>query len=191
MQPFRAYRLSLLTLAVAAIPAAAHAQNVKAGTSAPSSVCVSLDSNYERIQAFLPSLAKSLKKDVPRQQKQVRVIAAGVEPGDPVEAARAKSCAYLLQLSVLETTGVGGAFNSGSFARNSPPVEESERRELQFVRIDYRLRSLNSKELDVSDTDRVRYLEYPSTWDAAAFQTAVERATTRVAVASLNNLPKN
>ena len=190
MPPSLLHRSCLLTVAILASTFAASAQNVKSGAPPKSSVCINLDSNYARIQAFLPSLAKSLLKNVSRQQKQVRVIAAGREPGDPVKAAKTKACEYLLELRLLETNSVSTGFIGGSFNRENTPEEERDRQQLDALRINYRLRSLANKELDVDDSDFVRYLEYPSMWDPAAFETAVDRAATRVAEASLENLPK-
>lgn len=38
--------------------------------------------------------------------------------------------------------------------------------------------------------DHVLYAEYPSGWNSSAFESTVIRAVTRVAVASLDKLPK-
>lgn len=191
MRSLRWWRFCLLCLAIAIASLAATAQNGQAQRPKEFNVCIGLDSHYARIEGFLPALAKSLLKNIPRQQKQVRVVAAGVEPGDAAAAAKAKGCDYLLQLSVLEVSGVGGAFSTGTFAApDISPAKERERHELDWVRIDYRLRSLHDNALDVDGIDRVRFLEYPSAWDANAFETTVIRAVTRVAVASLDNLPK-
>jgi hypothetical protein len=190
MQPFRFLSSCVLVLALAS---PALAQNAKSAVSKPSSVCISLDSNYERIQAFLPSLAKFLQKDVPRQQQQVQVIAAGTEPRNPIEFARAKNCQYLLQLSLVQTTGVsvGAGFTAGTFSRESTPETERDLQQLQALQIKYRLQSLNDRELDVNDSEYVHQLDYPSIWDAAAFETAVDGAASRVAANSLKHLPKN
>ena len=189
MQPFRFLSGCVLVLALAC---PALAQNAKSAASKPSSFCISLDSNYERIEAFLPSLAKFLQKDVPRQQ-QVQVIAAGTEPRNPIEFARAKNCQYLLQLSLVETTGVsvGAGFTAGTFNRESTPEAERDLQQLQALQIKYRLQSLNDRELDVNDSEYVHQLDYPSIWDAAAFETAADRAASRVAANSLKHLPKN
>ena len=70
------------------------------------------------------------------------------------------------------------------------PEEERERRELSWVRIDYQLQSLKGDGTNTHDMDIVRYLDYPTVWDASAFETTVFRTVTRVTNASLSKLPK-
>ena len=71
------------------------------------------------------------------------------------------------------------------------PEEQRERHELDWVTINYHLQSLNGRDVNANDIDYIRYLDRPTAWDAAAFQTAVTRAVSRVAVTSLDNLPKH
>ncbi|MGC2194708.1 MAG: hypothetical protein WA628_08530 [Terriglobales bacterium] len=180
----------LLVLAISSI--GAHAQNPNTTRPKEFVVGISLDSNYARIADFLPMLRKSLVKDIPRRQKQVRVVAVDALPRDAASAAKTKGCDYLLQLSVLEITGagVGVGFNTLPPSRDISPEEERSRRELQWVRIDYRLQSLEGEGLNEEGIDHVLYAEYPSGWNSSAFETTVIRAVTRVAVATLDNLPR-
>jgi len=153
-------------------------------------VGITLDSNYTRIADFLPILSKSLVKDIPRRQKHVRAVVLDAAPEDAASAAKAMGCGYLLQLSVLEISGGGVGFNTGTPSHDISPEEERERRELQWVRIDYRLQSLQGDGLSEDGMDHVLYTEYPSGWNNTAFETTLMRSVTRVAVATLDKLPK-
>lgn len=158
-------------------------------------VGVILDSNYARITDFLPRLRDSVVKTLTQRKKQIRAVALDSLAEDPEEAARSKSCKYLLQMNVSESTGgrVGTStgISSPTFpSRSLSPEEERERRELAFVRIDYRLKSLKDGHFNVTDTDFVRSLDIPSTLDAMAFETTVFRTVTRVAVAAMGKLPE-
>jgi hypothetical protein len=153
-------------------------------------VGISLDSNYARIADFLPSLRDSLVKTLPKRRKQVRTIAIDAPPQNAAAAARTQACDYLLQLSVQEIRGVGVGFSTFKPSPDISPEEERERRELDWVRVDYRLRSLKNDDLDIADIDHVRYADIPSGWNPTAFETTVFRTVTRVAVSTLNKLPK-
>ena len=59
-----------------------------------------------------------------------------------------------------------------------------------WVRVDYKLQSLKGDGVNVSDIDIVRYLDYPTSWDAAAFETTVFRTVARVTNSTLGKLPK-
>jgi hypothetical protein len=189
MPNFHLRKLCLLAFVIAGASMGVGAQN-PAKQPKEFVVGISLDSNYARIADFLPMLRKSLVKDIPRRQKQVRAVAVDALPGDARSGAKTKGCDYLLQLSVLEITGAGVGFSTLTPSRDISPEEERERRELQWVRIDYRLQSLKGEGLNEEGIDHVRHAEYPSGWNSSAFETTVIRAVTRVAVASLDKLPK-
>jgi hypothetical protein len=154
-------------------------------------VGISLDSNYAHISNFLPRLRTDLAKTLPNRRKRVRVVEIPTSQQDAKDAAKAKNCQYLLQMTISEIRGVAAGVQFGT----PQPADEHrddarERQELDWVRIDYRLSSLNDDSVDASDMDHVRYGEIPTSWDALAFETTVSRSVTRVAVASLGKLPK-
>jgi hypothetical protein len=153
-------------------------------------VGVVLDSNYARIANFLPRLRASLAKTIPHRRKGLRIVALDSSVHDADDAAKAKSCDYLLLMNVLEMTGAGVGYSTRLPSQGISPEEERERRELGWVRIDYRLKSVGESEFNESDTDYVRFLDYPTAWDASAFETTVFRSVTRVALASVDKLPK-
>jgi hypothetical protein len=152
---------------------------------------VVLDSNYARIANFLPRLRNSLVKTVPHRRKDVRLVALDSSVQDAEDMVKAKSCDYLLQMNVLEITGGGIGFSTRLPSRDISPEEERERRELGWVRIDYRLKALGDADFNDADTDYVRFLDYPTSWDALAFETTVFRSVTRVAQAIIDRLPKS
>jgi hypothetical protein len=180
--------LWLLTLATVSLGASAQNQNMKQVKELV--VGVTLDSNYARITDFLPVLRDAVVKAIPDRKKQIRAVALNVSPQDAAEVARTKGCDYLLQLSVVEVHGAAVDFSTRQFSQEISPDEARERRELQWVRIDYHLQSLKDDDVDVQDIDHVRYAEYPSGWNNMSFQTTVIHAVNRVAVFTLNNLPK-
>ncbi|HVZ18442.1 MAG TPA: hypothetical protein VG897_15085 [Terriglobales bacterium] len=181
----------LLVMLLAMTAVSASAQNAAAKNPKKYVVGLLLTSNYARIGDFLPQLTKDLVKKLPERRKQVQIVAIDASAKDPEELAKNKGCDYLLQLNVSEVTGVGvgAGFDTPTRSFESEP-EQRERRELDWVRIDYHLLSVNSDDLSVSDIDEIRYAERPSAWDAMAFESTVSRAVTRVAVASLGKLPK-
>ncbi len=189
----RTYRLGrlLLLFVIAVTSPEVSAQNANPAPSKQFTVGINVDSNWARITAFLPALRSSLLKDVPRRQKQVRTVAVDVPPASAIDTAKAKGCDYLLQLNVLEGSGPGVGASTFPLSADMSPEDARERSELAWVWIAYRLQSLKGNGLDVKDRDYIHYGEYPIGWDAMAFESTVIRATSRVAVETLNSLPKN
>lgn len=175
---------------VIAISLTVSAQNSDKPQSKETVVGIVLDSNYQRIADFLPRLTESLVKSTPKKGKQVRLMALASAPQDAEDSARARGCDYLLRMNVSEITGAGAGASFGRQTHTMSPEEERERRELSWVRIDYRLQSLKGDGLNIDDMDVVRYLDYPSVWDATAFETTVFRTVTRVTNSTLGKLPK-
>ena len=181
---------AVVLLVVTAITASA--QNATAKNSGDHLVGLVVSSNYARIADFLPRLTERLAKTLPKKDKQVRILPIDSSVSDPEQTCRDKGCDYLLMLNVAEITGVGVGFDTrpNSFA-DKDNGDERERRELDWVRIEYRVLSVKNDDVDVSDTDHVRYGEKPTGWDAMAYETTVSRAVTRVAGAALSKIPKN
>jgi hypothetical protein len=148
---------------------------------------VTLKSNYARISDLIPRLQESLAKTIPRRRKNISVIALNYS--DAEDAAKSKRCDYLLEMNVLEITGGGVGFSTRPPSREMSPQEENERRELGWVRVDYKFTPLTDEGGGVTDMDYVRYLDYPTGWDASAFETTIFRTVSRVAVSTLSNLP--
>ena len=186
----RQFCVSIFIIAAGAIGVTA--QDAKPNSSRPGEnvVCLTLDSNYARIADFLPRMRDSLVKSIPKRRKQVQVVAIDSSPQNSIDVARSSGCDYLLQMKVAEVSGAGAGFSTRTVGDGSPE-EESGRRELEWVRIDYRLKSLKDDSVDMKDTDHVRYEDNLSGWNASAFETTVFRSVTRIAVGSLSNLPKN
>jgi len=153
-------------------------------------VGIVLDSNYARIANFLPRLRSSLAKSIPHRLKEIRVVALDSSVEDADDAAKAKSCDYLLLMNVLEISGGAVGSSTRLPSPHISPEEERERRELGWVRIDYRLKSLGESGFNESDSDYVRFLDYPTSWDASGFETTVFRSVTRVALATVDKLPR-
>jgi hypothetical protein len=181
------FRVSAVWSAVIGLAVVAAAQTSNMQQSKEMVVGLNLDSNYVRIADFLPRLRDSL---VQQHRKQVRLVALDGNPQDAEDLAKDKACEYLLQLDILEITGGGVAYSTDFPKRTMSPEEERERRELGWVRVDYKLQSLKGDGVNVSDIDIVRYLDYPTSWDAAAFETTVFRTVTRVTNSTLGKLPK-
>lgn len=179
--------LCFFLLMCSAIGAAA--QNASTQKPKEMLVGVSLNSNYARISDLIPRLQESLAKTIPHRRKNITVIAFNYS--DAGEAAKSKRCDYLLQMNMVEITGGGVGFSTTLPAREMSPKEENERRELGWVRIDYRLEPLTDDGVAVTDMDYVRYLDYPSSWDALAFETTIFRTVSRVALSMLSKLPKS
>lgn len=148
-----------------------------------------LDANNSRILALLPRLKDSLVKTIPQRRKQIRLVAWDAGSGDVEDVAKSKSCEYLLEIFVLESPG-GDGDSTKLLSKDMSPEEERDRRELGSVRVEYHLRSLTEGGFNLAEADSVRPVDYPSAWDASAFETTVSRAVTRVAVASVGKLPK-
>src|SRR5579864_9440628 len=111
---------SLLFVIVSLAMVRTEAQDKTAGAPKPANVCISLDSNYGRINGFLPSTAKFLHKQLPQQRNGIHVVAATVSQHNPAGVARAKGCQYLLQLSLVETNGGRVDFAIGTFTPGGP-----------------------------------------------------------------------
>jgi hypothetical protein len=165
------FRVSAVWSAVIGLAVVAAAQTSNMQQSKEMVVGLNLDSNYVRIADFLPRLRDSL---VQQHRKQVRLVALDGNPQDAEDLAKDKACEYLLQLDILEITGGGVAYSTllqldileitgGGVAystdlpkRTMSPEEERERRELGWVRVDYKLQSLKGDGVNVSDIDIVR-----------------------------------
>ena len=152
-----------------------------------------LDANHARVLTFVPRIKDSLLKTLQQRRKQIRLVAWDAGDGDVELVAKSKSCDSLLEIFVLEKPGEGNG-DSAKLA-DSLSEEERDRRELASLRVEYHLRSLAQKptgepEFNLAEADSIRPADYSTAWDASAYETTVSRAVTRVALASMNKLPK-
>lgn len=185
--------IAALVLVVATTASSAYAQSSTSKKPKEAVVGIVLDSNYARIAEYLPSLRDSLVKTLSKPKKHVKAVPIDAGPQDAVAAAQKKGCDYLLRLSVSEMTGVGGGFSTFPQGRDPDQVSPEERRqreELSWVVVNYRLRSLQNDDFDISDLDHVRYADLPIGWDPSSFETTIFRTVTRVAIWTVNQLPK-
>lgn len=193
MQNLGLHCIAALALVVATTATSACAQSSTSKRPKEAVVGIALDSNYARIADYLPSLRNSLVKTLSKPKKHVKAVPIDAGHQDAVAAAQKKGCDYLLRLSVSEMTGVGGGFSTfprGRDPEQVSPEERREREELSWVVVNYRLRSLNHDDLDISDIDHVRYADLPIGWDPSSFETTIFRTVTRVAIWTVNQLPK-
>src|ERR1700739_2580977 len=84
---------------------AAHAPAQNSSPKAPAKrlVGILLDSNYVRLDEFVPRLQDYLGKNVPPRMKTVELLPLDASKGDQFEAARNANCDYLLQMTILES----------------------------------------------------------------------------------------
>lgn len=155
-----------------------------------------LDSNYARIDEFVPRLREYLVRNVPERMKSVELVAIDSLAPDPVAEAKKANCDYLLQMTITPSNepDVGVAIGSESLPERNGAFTGSDnfdRRILESVVFRSRLASIRNDSLDKSANDRVRLGELPTTMDGLAFETTLSRSAERVTLTSLKQLPKN